>query len=682
MKSEHDTLCINTIRILAADMVQKANSGHPGAPMGCAPLAHVLFSKHLGLFGGNPGWMARDRFLLSNGHACALQYVMLYLCGFPMSLEDLKAFRQLDSNTPGHPENIQTPGIEVTTGPLGQGIANAVGLAIAQRNIQATFTRPGFENLLSNWTIVLAGDGCLQEGIAAEALSLAGHLRLEKLIVIYDDNKITIDGDTELAFSEDVCARMLSYGFQVFEIEDGNEDIERINQIILQAKASRGKPSFIRLRTTIGFGSAMQGSEKVHGAPLGPAGLRAIKEQWGFNPEESFAIPQEVSSFYAEVIQQNAKRYAEWQELWKGYCKEHKSLAEELTRRMEKRTEILPITFPSYSPKDKAIATRKSSENALNSIAPVLNELIGGSADLTTSNLTRWSAAIDFQAEHPEGRYIRFGVREHAMAGVCNGIAAYGGFIPFCATFLNFIGYAQGAVRLSALSCFQVLYIMTHDSIGLGEDGPTHQPIEILPLLRATPNMLVLRPADGTEVNAAYEAALNHKNGPSVLCLSRQNLPHLSGTQREGFMKGAYVIEIMRSFELSASTLHLILTGSGSEVHICLEAGSRLSKELKINVSIVSFPSFELFERQPLEYKKTVFPQNVPVVSLEASSTFGWERYAHYSLGMQTFGASGPFEQVYQKFGLTVENLVEKSKRLLEFYSKKKPEWLVDRPTF
>ena len=508
-------------------------------------------------------------------------------------------------------------------------------------------------------------------------------MKLEKLIIIYDDNKITIDGNTELAFSENVDARMQSYGFVVFCIQNADNDVEAIYNTLLKAKNTKGKPCFIRMQTTIGFGSSMQGSEKVHGAPLGKEDLRSLKSLWGFKADEAFTIPNEVSGFYAEVAKRNSQKHSEWQSLWQNYCQIHPNLAQELTRRLEKQIDSVTIAYPTYSSKDdKPIATRKCSEKALNSICPALGEIVGGSADLTSSNLTRWNGAEDFQPGNFQGRYTRFGVREHAMAAICNGIAAYGGFIPFCATILNFIGYAQGAVRLSALSHFQVIYIMTHDSIGLGEDGPTHQPIEILPLLRATPNMLVLRPADGIELNAAYQAALRNKNGPSVLCLSRQNLPQLPGSREDGLMRGAYVMEIMRSSQGAKDHLQLILTGSGSEVSICLEAAKELNQRLSIQVAVVSFPSFELFERQSLEYKKSVFPENVPVLSIEASSTFGWEKYAHYSLGMHTFGASGPYGEIYQKFGLTVENAVAKSKELLQFYSKRKPEWLVDRPAF
>lgn len=499
---------IQTIRLLSADMVERAKSGHPGAPMGLAPLAYVLFTRHLRANPSNSQWWARDRFVLSNGHACALQYSMLHLLGYKLSLDDLKAFRQLDSKTPGHPEAHMTDGVEVTTGPLGQGVANAVGLAIAQAHLAATYHRsPKYEQLFNHHTFCIVGDGCLQEGVAAEAMSLAGHLKLHKLIFLYDDNRIQIDGDTDLAFTENVMERMRSYGFHVIDVENGDSDLTGMDRAIEEAKNSKERPTFIKIRTTIGIGSKHQGTEKVHGAPLGADELKAVKRVFGFDEEKSFHVPAQVSQFFAELKVKSEAMEREWQALFADYAKDFPELASELTRRFSGR---LPSdwqsSLPVYSPSDAPVATRKLSENVLNGIADRLPELVGGSADLTGSNLTRWKTAVDFQ--HPasglgdyRGRYLRFGVREHAMCSIMNGLAAYGAFIPFGATFLNFISYGLGGVRLTCLSHFRALFIMTHDSIGLGEDGPTHQPIETLAGLRALPNVFVIRPADGNEAS-------------------------------------------------------------------------------------------------------------------------------------------------------------------------------------
>ena len=668
MRTSIDQTCINTIRILAADMVQKANSGHPGAPMGCSPLAHVLFSRHFRACGKHPSWLNRDRFVLSNGHACALQYIFLHFLGYSMTMDDLKDFRQLDSKTAGHPENILTDGIEVTTGPLGQGIANAVGLALAEVNLAANFNRPDF-CLIDNFTFVLCGDGCLQEGISAEALSLAGHLKLGRLIVIYDDNKVTIDGETDLSFTEDVSKRFEAYGFHVEEVEDGDNSIESFHHAIERAKSNLQQPSLIRVKTTIGFGSKYQGTEKVHGAPLGLEEVCAVKEKLGFNPNASFFVSPEVYSFYQSVNRENESKYSQWHELFIKYKQQYPDLAGELERRMrqELNYDSLLSLLPKFTSKDPEMATRKCSELVLNAIGNQLTELIGGSADLTSSNLTKWKGSVDFQASTPNGRYIRYGVREHAMAAISNGIFAYGCFIPFCATFLNFIGYAQGAVRLSALSRFQVIYIMTHDSIGLGEDGPTHQPIEILSLLRATPNMLVFRPADGNEVSGAYFCALKANSSPSVICLSRQNLPQLEHSSRESVSYGAYVVK--RFDQNSNASKRLVFVATGSEVSICIEAAKLLEQDSAFNVQVISFPCFELFENQSNDYRMSVFPQGLLIISVEASATFGWSRYSHFHVGLDTFGASGPYKAVYEKFGITAPDLKTRAVQLMHHFA-------------
>ncbi|CAI2167206.1 18034_t:CDS:2 [Funneliformis geosporum] len=665
MSSSLDQLSINTIRTLAADVVRKANSGHPGAPMGCAPMAHVLFSRFITSNPENPKWPNRDRFVLSNGHGCALQYILLHLLGYKLTIDDLKAFRQVDSKTPGHPESHMTEGIEVTTGPLGQGFANAVGMAMAQAHFAATFNKPCFD-LFTNHTYVIVGDGCLQEGVASEAASLAGHLQLGNLIALYDDNHVSIDGDTEVSFTEDVCKRFEAYGWHTQVITDGDHDLASITEAIENAKKVTDKPSLIKIKTIIGIGSKHQGTEKVHGAPLAPDDIAQIKKLYGFDPENFFQVPSEVYEYYGQFRLKGKEAEAQWNKLLENYCAQFPNQGGEIKRRFaNKLPEGWEQHLPRYTPSDPAVATRKLSENVLNKIADALPELFGGSADLTGSNLTRWKTAVDFQPDSNglgkySGRYVRYGVREHGMAGAMNGITAYGGIIPFGGTFLNFISYALGSVRLSALSSFRVLYIMTHDSIGLGEDGPTHQPIETVASLRALPNILVFRPADGNEVSGAYLAAINNLNRPSVLCLSRQNLPQLEGSSIENTLKGGYVLR-------ECTDARITLSGTGSEMGIVVEAAKKLESE-GIKARVVSLPSFELFEEQSIEYKSSVFPDGIPILSVEALATFGWSKYAHANIGMTTFGSSGPYQQLYQKYGFTVENITEKVKKTIEFY--------------
>ncbi|RKO91200.1 Transketolase, thiamine diphosphate binding domain-containing protein [Blyttiomyces helicus] len=674
MVAEIDVLSINTIRTLAPDVVQKANSGHPGAPMGCAPMAHTLFAKFIKANPSAPTWINRDRFVLSNGHACALLYIMLHLTGHNISLEDLKQFRQLNSKTPGHPEaNHGVTGIEVSTGPLGQGISNAVGLAIAEAHAAATFNRPGFD-LIDNYTYVICGDGCLQEGVQAEAASVAGHLQLGKLIVLYDDNHIQIDGDTALGFTEDVNKRFEAYGWHTQVIADGDKDFDGIEAAIEAAKKVTDKPSIIKIRTTIGFGSKNQGEEKVHGAPLGEQDIVNVKSLFGFNPENKFFIPEEVKAYYAEIQKKGVEAYDAWNALFAKYAAAYPDLAAEFTRRVAGELPAgLKEALPRYTPADPAVATRKLSENVLNKIAPILPELIGGSADLTGSNLTRWKGAVDFQPDSTglgtyAGRYLRFGVREHGMSAICNGIHAYGAHIPFGATFFNFISYGLGAVRLSALSHHQVLYIMTHDSIGLGEDGPTHQPIETLAEIRALPNILSFRPADGNETSGAYLTALQNKTRPSVLILTRQNLPHLVGSTVEKVAFGGYVLQDVEG------KADIVLVATGSEVAIAVDTAAELAK-LSIKSRVVSFPCWELFDEQSQEYKESVFPEGVPVLSIEAMSTYGWEKWAHASIGINTFGASAPAKDLYKKFGLTPDQIAPKAKKLVDFYAGRTPEY-------
>jgi len=671
---ELNARCINTIRLLAADTVQKANSGHPGAPMGCAPMAHALWGSVMKYSPSNSKWHNRDRFVLSNGHACALQYSMLHLTGYDLTLDDLKSFRQLNSKTPGHPEKHLTDGIEVATGPLGQGISNAVGLAIAEAHLAATFNKPGFP-IVDHYTFVICGDGCLQEGISSEASSLAGHLKLGKLIVLYDDNLITIDGETELSFTEDVAMRYQSYGWHVQVLPDGNSaDLSSILQAIEVAKSVTDKPSMIKIRTVIGFGSKKQGTEKVHGTPLGEEDLKHVKTLFGFNPEEKFVIPEDVRSFYAARKAEGAATEAKWNEMFDAYSKAFPKEADQYLRAHSGRVpEGFLAMLPTYSPTDPALATRQYSQQVLAKVVDALPELIGGCADLTPSTLTKVKGnEVDFTHQHPEGKYIRFGVREHGMSAICNGIAAHGGLFPFASTFLNFAGYALGAIRLSSLSRVRVMYVMTHDSIGLGEDGPTHQPIEMLLSLRSIPFMQVIRPADGNEVAGAYAVAAGSLLNPTIIALSRQSAPNLAGTSAAGVFKGAYVIQ-------SKENPKLIITSTGTEVQIAVAAANALNGE-GIATRVVSFPSWELFDAQPQEYKEEVFPQGIPVLSIEAGSSKGWEKYSHGNIGLSTFGLSAPTAQVYKAFGFTTENAVAKGKLLLSFYADKPVPQLLRRP--
>ncbi|KAJ1643329.1 Transketolase [Coemansia erecta] len=667
--SNIDSLSINTIRVVAADMVQAANSGHPGAPMGCAPMAHVLFTRFINANPKNSQWMNRDRFVLSNGHGCALQYVLLHLLGYKLTLDDLKNFRQLDSKTPGHPECTHTDGIEVTTGPLGQGISNAVGMAVAERHLAATFNRPGFP-VIDNVVYAIAGDGCMQEGVTSESCSLAGHLQLGNLVVLYDSNGIQIDGSTKLGFTEDVLQRYEAYGWHTQSVADGDNDLAGLTRAIEIAKAEKTRPSIIKVNTTIGFGAAKQGTAGVHGAPLGAQSLSDVKALFGFDREEKFVVPEEVYKFYAERAAKGAELEKQWEEMLGRYAEAYPDLHKDLVRRLEGRLpEGWEKVLPSYTPADKAEATRKLSERVITAIANKIPELIGGSADLAESNLTRWKDAVDFQPETTTlgtyaGRFLRFGVREHGMAAICNGIAAYGGNIPFASTFLNFISYAAGASRLTALSRLRVLYIMTHDSIGLGEDGPTHQPIETMAMLRATPNYLNFRPADGNEVSAAYYSALTHTNRPSVLSLTRQNLPHLEGSSIEKAIKGGYSL----ATHGSASKPDLQIIGTGSETSIAVDTAKLLADKHGLTVNVVSMPCLELFDAQPDEYRHGVLIPGVPSISVEALSTFGWHKYVHHPIGMDTFGASGPYKKLYERFGLTPEVIAKKALKVVDYY--------------
>ncbi|KAF7338464.1 Transketolase [Mycena venus] len=687
-----DAAAIATIRVLAADVVAKSNSGHPvihypdvaeGAPMGMAPAAHILFSRFVNANPKNSKWFNRDRFVLSNGHACVLQYTMLHLLGYKLSMDDLKAFRQLDS---------LTPGIEVTTGPLGQGFANSVGIAIAERHLAAVYNKDGFE-LINNFTYgnynflfwarllgakhipVFCGDGCLMEGVSSEAASLAGHLQLGNLIVVYDDNHISIDGDTACAFTEDVGARFLSYGWQVLHVDNGDSDLAAISNAIAEARSEKNKPTIIRLRTTIGFGSKEQGTHGVHGAPLKADDIVALKTKFGFSPEEKFHVSQETYDAYAKVAKRGAAAEENWNALLASYGKKYPKEHAELTRRIAgKLPEGWQQSLPVYKSSDAAQASRKLSEIVLTALAPVIPDLMGGSADLTGSNLTKVKSSVDFQPPSTglgtyKGTYIRYGklllfrVREHAMGAIANGLAAYGGIVPFVATFLNFVSYAAGAVRLSALSRVQVIWVATHDSIGLGEDGPTHQPVETNAHFRAIPNLAFWRPADGNETSAAYAVALKSTHTPSILSLSRQNLPNLESSTIEHASRGGYVVHEEANEDLT-------IVSCGSEVSIAVDAAKKL-KEQGIKTRVVSLPCWLVFDQQDQEYRLSVLRSGAPILSLEALSTLGWERYSHEQYGLPSWGASGPYQKVYEKFGITGSNIAVVGKKVVDFYKKK-----------
>jgi len=601
---------------------------------------------------------------------------MLHLTGYEKpTMEDLKQFRQFGSVTAGHPENFLLEAVEVSTGPLGQGISNAVGMAIAETHLAAVFNKPGYE-IINNYTYVICGDGCLQEGVSSEASSLAGHLKLGKLIVLYDDNKITIDGSTELSFTEDVAKRYEAYGWQVLSVADGNNDFAGIESAVREAQQCADKPTIIKVTTEIGFGSSKAGTAGVHGSPLGEDGLKDAKVFFGFDPEKKFSVPEKVLDYYRMAIDRGEQLSANWNDSFASYKKGFPEAAAELERRINRK---LPAqwneSIPSWKPADKALASRESSATVLNLVAEAVPELIGGSADLTPSNKTSLKGSHDFQAATPDGRYFRFGIREHGMAAICNGMAAYGGIIPYCASFLNFAGYALGSIRLSALSRFQVLYVMTHDSIGLGEDGPTHQPIEMLLSLRSMPNMYVFRPADANEVAGAYEQAMSLRNSPSLFSLSRQGLPNLVGSSAKSVAMGAYTLN-----GASGNKSDLILASTGSEVNICVAAADVLSKA-GINTAVVSMPCWKLFDQQDKGYKESVFPEGVPVLSVEAATTHGWSKYSHMQIGIDRFGKSAPAKKLYEYFGITTDSIAKNGKALVEHYKGAPVPWLINSLT-
>ncbi len=669
-KQSLEELCINSIRFLAIDAVEKANSGHPGLPMGAAPMAFVLWDKFMRFNPKNPKWFNRNRFVLSAGHGCMLQYALLYLTGYRgLELEDLKQFRQWESKTPGHPENFQTEGVEVTTGPLGQGIANAVGLAVAEAHLAAKFNKPDL-NIVDHYTYVILGDGCNMEGISGEACSLAGHWGLGKLIAFYDDNHISIDGSTDISFTEDVSKRFESYNWHVLHVENGNTDLDAIAKAIEEAKKVTDKPTLIKVTTTIGFGSPNKAnSHDVHGAALGASEVQATRDHlgWNYGP---FEVPEDALGHFRKAVDRGAKYEEEWNSLWTRYKAEYSEEAAVLERMMSgKLPDGWDKALPTFKAGEKADATRNQSGACLNAIAGVLPDLIGGSADLAPSNKTLLKSSKDFQKGAYENRNVRFGVREHGMGAICNGIALHGsGLISYGATFLVFTDYMRGAIRLSALSQAGVIWVMTHDSIALGEDGPTHQPIEHIPSLRAIPDLIVLRPADGNETSGAYKVAVEKAKGigadhpyPSLLALSRQNLPNLEGTSIEGVAKGGYILSD------SEGTPDVILIGTGGELYLCAEAAEKLRGQGK-KVRVVSMPSCELFDEQDEAYRESVLPKAVKKrLVVEAGSSYGWHRYfgdQGSSISVDRFGASSPGEVALERFGYTVDNVVAKAAAL------------------
>ena len=664
-KKDIEQLTINTIRFLAIDGVQKANSGHPGMPMGCAPIAYLLYSKIMRHNPANPKWLNRDRFILSAGHGSMLLYSILHLSGYDVPLDQLKNFRQWGSITPGHPEFGLTPGVETTTGPLGQGFANAVGMAIAQAYLASLFNKDDIK-LIDHFIYGICSDGELMEGISHESASLAGHLKLGKLIFFYDDNKITIDGSTSLAFSEDIQKRFDAYGWHVQIVKDVN-DVASLEAAVTNAQSVSDKPSLIITKTHIGFGSPnKQDSSDAHGSPLGDAEIKLTKQNLGWQEETPFFIPDEVKEFFKQVQVNGKSEEEEWNRKFLDYQKKYPEEAKLFSAVMHGESgNEWKLKLPAFEDDGKKMATRAASGKVLNSIASSLPTLIGGSADLAPSNNTFLKDYKNFSSENYSGRNFHFGIREHGMAGVMNGMAIYGGVIPYGATFLVFSDYLRPSIRLASLSKIKPIYVFTHDSIGLGEDGPTHQPVEHLASLRAIPGLIVIRPADANETSVAWLAAIEHKESPVALILTRQGLPILDQkkySSAENLLKGAYILKD------SKSKPDLILMASGSEVSLALKASEAL-EAVGRNVTVVSFPSWELFDKQNDEYKNTVLPPNIKKrISIEAGVSQGWQKYVGdegISISMESFGASAPIEILFEKFGFTIENILEQANKIL-----------------
>ena len=681
MSASFDRLCIDTIRFLSVDAVQKADSGHPGMPLGAAPMAYVLWTKFLRHHPGNPHWTDRDRFVLSAGHGSMLLYSLLHLTGYELSLDDIKQFRQWGSKAPGHPERGHTPGVETTTGPLGQGFANAVGMAMAEAQLAARYNRPGHA-VIDHRTYVIASDGDLMEGVASEAASLAGHLRLGKLICLYDDNHVTLSAGTDITFTEDRAARFAAYGWHVDTIADGN-DVVAIEQALQRARAQADKPSLLLVHTHIGFGSPEQDSYKAHGSPLGEKDVATTKRNLGWPEQPSFLVPPEALAHFREALETGRRVESEWEDRFAIYARTFPALAAELERSLHGG---LPdgwdADVPVFDADAKGLATREAGGKVLNAIAPKLPALTGGSADLDPSTYTAVKGLGDFDPRvmpgedtqgsagggwSYEGRNLHFGVREHAMGAIANGMAAHGGVIPYGATFLIFSDYMRPPIRLAALMGLHVIHVFTHDSIALGEDGPTHQPVEQLAGLRAVPGLQVIRPADANETAVAWRVALETRERPTVLVFSRQKVPTLDRQRfaaADGLRRGAYVL-----LDAPNGPPDLILIGTGAETGLALQAGQRLQEE-GIAARVVSMPSWALFDAQPQNYRDSVLPSSVPArLAIEAGSPQGWHRYVGDRggvLGVDRFGASAPGDEMLQHYGFTVENVCARAKALLQ----------------
>jgi transketolase len=667
--TELDELCIDTIRFLAADAVQKAKSGHPGMPMGLAPAAYTLWMRHLKFNPTNPRWPNRDRFVLSGGHGCMLLYSLLYLTGYNMTLDDLMNFRQWGSKTPGHPEYHPDLGIEATTGPLGQGISNAVGMAIAQKYLANHFNRDGFP-IVDYKIFVTCGDGDLEEGISSETSCLAGHLALDNLIVIYDDNHISIDGPTELSFTEDTAKRYKAYGWNVIEVPGDGNDMVTFEKVLKRAKRTKDKPTIIKLRTHIAFGAPTKhDTAEAHGAPLGDDEIKATKKAFGWDPEKTFNVPEQVLPHTRTAVDKGKRAEASWNRLFKKYAEAYPDLAAQFNNAIEGKLNIdIDALLPKFDlikdGKPNAISTRSASGKTLDALMPKLPFMMGGSADLTPSNNTRWKEAKDFQPASRDGRYIRFGVREHGMGAIMNGISISGLTRAFGGTFLVFSDYMRGSVRVASIAKYPTIFVWTHDSIGVGEDGPTHQPIEHFAALRAIPNFLVIRPADANETTQAWKFILQYHDGPVGLLLTRQNLPIIDQTKyapATNLVKGAYTL-------ISADNPQVLLLATGSEVHLALAAYDKLTAE-GIKSCVVSMPCWELFEKQSQEYRDSVIPPNIKArVAVEAGVELGWHKWIGENgafVGMHSFGASAPYKICFEKFGITVDAVIAAAKKQL-----------------
>lgn len=653
-----DNLTTNTLRILSAEAVEKANSGHPGLPLGAAPMAYTLWGKVMNHDSKNPNWINRDRFILSAGHGSALLYSLLHVFDYGVTKEDLENFRQLDSKTPGHPEYGHTVGIETTTGPLGQGLANSVGMAMAEAHLAKTFNTKD-EKIIDHYTYVICGDGDMMEGVGYEATSLAGTLGLGKLIVLYDSNSITIEGGTDLAFREDVVKRFDAQGWETFEVEDGN-DIEKIYETVLKAKQNLDKPSLIKITTEIGFGSpSKQGKSAAHGAPLGAEDLKGTKEYFNWS-EEDFVVPKDVKNYMEKLIDNGHKSFESWEKLYERYKKNNPELAEKFESYFNLDLPMDYLESEEFWNFDKDLSTRVASGMLINRLAERVPNLIGGSADLAPSNNTYMNNREDFSKENYKGTNLRFGVREHAMAAAVNGLYLHGGLRPYGGTFFIFSDYMKPSMRLSALMELPVTYILTHDSIGVGEDGPTHQPIEQMAMLRALPNFNIFRPCDARETAAAWYSSLTSKKTPTGLALTRQNLPLLEGTGKDA-LKGGYIVKKEKD------ELQMILLASGSEVQLVYEAADLLEGK-GIGTRVVSMPCFSIFEKQSKEYREEVLPKSITKrLAVEAGSELGWYKYVGLDgdvIAMKGFGASGPADELFKRFGFTIENVVAKALEL------------------